>query len=315
MSQSSFFRPVLLSVVLCTYNNDKRLSVTMESLRLCNIPEKLNWQLVVVNNNCTDETDSIVEKYCQILPITYVHEPMQGLSRARNAGINASKGEFIVFIDDDVRPVPKWLEVYWNAYLERPEGYYFGGPVESEFESERPAPDVLKMSPTCIKGLSYGIKSRQLEGHSYFLAANWGCPASALQVVGGYDVSKGLNPTAGRLITGEETDLMDRLQGIGYRPWYLADALIYHFVPRNKTTLRHIANKIEAISFCEAQKCVDRLEGKRIFGVPRWMYKRLISLYARYYMNKLKGDSAALHYIKARRFLGEVKFHYYQKKK
>ena len=84
-----------VSVVLCTWNNAKRLAITLDAISKCAFDMK--WELVVVNNNCSDETDQVVEACREKLPIVYVHETRQGLSRARNAGLSAASGELVVF--------------------------------------------------------------------------------------------------------------------------------------------------------------------------------------------------------------------------
>lgn len=299
-----------ISLIICTWNNAKRLLITLETLCSCIIPDKINWEIVVVNNNCTDETDEIVESYTGRLPIVYVHEPQQGLSRARNAGLVAATGDLVVFTDDDVRPVPGWIATYWQAFLEKPTGFYFGGPVESEFEGQKPADDVLSYAPSCVSGLSYGNEERRLPSGSDFLAANWACPKVALDTVGAFDTSKGLNSESGEmLVLGEENDLMNRLQTIEYNPWYLPNALIYHYVPIQKSTLQHIGRKLEAISFTS-----EAFDGNHYgsyvcwFGVPRWMLKKLVLIWAVWISKKVTGQKAHTDFLKMKILLGKVRY-------
>ena len=68
-------------------------------------------ELLLVENACTDGTPAFVESAklpnMQCRPL---HEPQKGQVRARNLGLAAARGEIIVFTDDDVRPMPGWLE-------------------------------------------------------------------------------------------------------------------------------------------------------------------------------------------------------------
>ncbi|MBC7139546.1 MAG: glycosyltransferase, partial [Defluviimonas sp.] len=69
--------------------------------------------IVVVDNGPDAETEAVVRGY---RGIRYVQEPRPGLSRARNAGIAAARGEVAVFVDDDVRPEPGWIEPLLGAF-------------------------------------------------------------------------------------------------------------------------------------------------------------------------------------------------------
>jgi glucosyl-dolichyl phosphate glucuronosyltransferase len=114
-----------LTVLISTWNSCDRLSITLDTFALCSIPEGLQWQLVIVNNNCTDNTDAVVARYAKKLPITYVKEPRPGLSIARNTGLQAATGKLIIFTDDDVKPSRDWIKLYWDAYRECPQGCFW----------------------------------------------------------------------------------------------------------------------------------------------------------------------------------------------
>src|SRR5688572_22177939 len=118
-----------VSVVMCTWNNCERLRITLDAFRSVDVPETCSWELIVVNNNSTDATEAVVDEFVPVLPIKLVSEPVQGLSRARNAGVSEASGRWVVFVDDDVTPSRQWLSSYWRSFGERPTGYFFGGPV------------------------------------------------------------------------------------------------------------------------------------------------------------------------------------------
>jgi glycosyltransferase involved in cell wall biosynthesis len=101
-----------LTVVLCTCNRSSSLSKALDSVAAQLLPDSVSWEVIVVDNNSTDETRRVVEGYCRRDPVRfrYIFEPLQGLSRARNAGIGAARGEIIAFIDDDVIAEPTWLK-------------------------------------------------------------------------------------------------------------------------------------------------------------------------------------------------------------
>jgi glycosyltransferase involved in cell wall biosynthesis len=231
-----------VSVVISTWNNSGRLHRTLEALAASEVGAA--WELVLVNNACTDDTDAVAEAFRDRLPLVYVHEPRPGLSHGRNAALAAARGRLIVFTDDDVRVGRDWIERYWRAYEQKPEGFYFGGPIDSDYEAA-PPPDApwLALAPPSIRGLDWGPAERMLGKGEFFVAANWACPASALAAVGGFDPKLGLNPASGQVGVGEESDLMDRLREAGWKAWYLPGNRIGHFVPAGKCTQAHVLER------------------------------------------------------------------------
>lgn len=257
-----------ISVVLCTYNNAERLQITLQSFCWLNQPEDLDWELVAVNNNSTDNTEMVIKSFDDRLPVIYVYEPEQGISRARNAGLDVAKGELIVFTDDDVKPNPDWLMAYWDAYQERPEGYYFGGPIESEFEGEPPDEDFLEVAMPSVAGLDYGSEPHE---EDFFIGPNWACPSKYLQKAGPFNEELGLNAHAEEPSVGEETELMRKLKRAGGSGWYVPKAKIKHYVPAKKCTADHIIERRSA-NVKELYASGGRVPST-LMGVPLGLYK------------------------------------------
>jgi GT2 family glycosyltransferase len=94
------------SVVLNTYNRAAIVPVAIESVlaQTCD-----DLELVVVDDGSTDATRDVVTAYTDPR-VRYVHRENGGLARARNTGIDAARGDFVVFLDDDDLVVPHWLE-------------------------------------------------------------------------------------------------------------------------------------------------------------------------------------------------------------
>ena len=295
--------PMVISVILCTWNNCQRLRITLDAISRFAIPNVLGWEVVLVNNNCTDDTDVVAQEFAARLPLVYVHEPKQGLSRARNAGLAVAAGQLIIFTDDDVKPYPQWIAAYWDAWRARPNGFYFGGPIESEFESCSPDPALLPFAPYSVSGLDWGDEARELTAQECFVSANWACPAEALRAAGGFDERLGLDPSSGRVKVGEEYDLMQRLQLAGLRPWYLPQARIRHFVPAQKCRLRHIAARREAHGYMWARYQSDHEMGQ----VPDWMYKVAVKLWLQWLKERLRGRKAYEECMKVRTMVGRIK--------
>src|SRR6516225_8873209 len=104
-----------ITIAICTWNRSKSLNVTLKSLQQLIVPSGIKWELVVINNNCTDDTDEVIARFADGLPIRLLHEKRQGLSNARNCAVKAAKGEYTVWTDDDVIVDSNWLVAYVNA--------------------------------------------------------------------------------------------------------------------------------------------------------------------------------------------------------
>ena len=85
----------LLTVVITTYNHGKYLPKAIQSVLH---QDYLNKEIILVDDGSTDNTKEIIAGYKQI---KYIFQKNAGLSAARNTGINASKGEYLVFLDAD----------------------------------------------------------------------------------------------------------------------------------------------------------------------------------------------------------------------
>lgn len=257
--------PKDVSIVLSTWNNAPQLTSTLTRIGECLVPSQLQWEIVVVNNNCTDSTDQIVACFQSKLPLVYVHEPNPGLSHGRNAGLAAASGSLIIFSDDDFRPARGWLQAYWEAFKDRPQGHFFGGSVRSEFE-DKIAPAIAEFGPPSVKGVDFGPSARELREDESFIA-NFACPAEALRQVSGFDTSKGLSATANVVRVGEETDLMRRLRAAGFTPYYVPEATVGHYVPSSKCTTEHIFKRWAASAREAAQRAQSDGSAVQLIGL------------------------------------------------
>lgn len=91
---------IKLSIVIPVYNVQDYLAECLESAYAVNEHSK---EIVIINDGSTDNSALIIEQYKNRFPLhtQVITQHNQGLSAARNAGINASKGEFILFLDSD----------------------------------------------------------------------------------------------------------------------------------------------------------------------------------------------------------------------
>jgi len=100
------------SVIIPAFNEEKTISQTLESVLRQNFPRR-QYEIIVVNNNSTDKTATIVKKFPAV---KLIHEPKQGYVYALKRGAKEASGEILVFTDADTIVPPDWLNQYQKAY-------------------------------------------------------------------------------------------------------------------------------------------------------------------------------------------------------
>lgn len=225
-----------LSLIIATYNRGERLLVTLDSLLVQTLATEL-WEVVVVNNNSTDATESLFASYVAAHPdfnARMVREERQGVSAARNRGIAESNGECIVVIDDDEVVVPSFLEVYYRLFELDHTVSAAGGRILPRFESTPPM-WMSKYTERAIAGtVDLGAHVIDFPEGKFFGGGNHGFRRAIIEQYGGYDPA--LGRTGSVLLAGEEKDFYIRLKAGGERVVYLPDAVIYHLINPERLT-------------------------------------------------------------------------------
>lgn len=94
----------MLSIIVCSYKRPDLIECVLTDISACAKVSSKGWELIVVDNAGDEQTKSICDKFKeQGLSLTYIFEPSAGLSAARNRGVDQSRGDWLLFIDDDVR--------------------------------------------------------------------------------------------------------------------------------------------------------------------------------------------------------------------
>jgi GT2 family glycosyltransferase len=145
------------------------------------------------------------------------HAGPLGLNVARNTGVQRSHGELVVFVDDDIRASPGWLQALLDAAREHPQVDVFTGPVTARLEGRAPRGCGRERPP--ITTLELGAHDTDAR---YAWGANMAIRRSALERVGPFDVSLEYG--------GDEQEWQERLraQAFGARVLYVAEAAVEH---------------------------------------------------------------------------------------
>jgi glucosyl-dolichyl phosphate glucuronosyltransferase len=127
-----------LSIIICTYNCSRGLGKTFRSLEQMAVPEGIDWEVLLVDNNSKDETRKVVEEFSRkgTINLMYLFEGRQGKSFALNRGLESAKGEIIAFTDDDVLADKGWLVAIITATQQYQDYDGFGGRINLPLENQ-----------------------------------------------------------------------------------------------------------------------------------------------------------------------------------
>jgi len=121
------------TIIICTFNRSALLDKTLERLRCLDVSASADWEILVVNNNSNDDTDAVIRRHSEQLPIRPLWEPRQGKSHAANLAVSEARGDLLLWTDDDVLVERGWLRAYVEAAQAYPHVSIFGRPIEPTF--------------------------------------------------------------------------------------------------------------------------------------------------------------------------------------
>jgi glycosyltransferase involved in cell wall biosynthesis len=198
------------TIQLCTYNRARLLARVLDACFEQTVSDDA-YEIVLVDDGSTDETRDVVEQARRRAncSFTLVRQANSGLARARNAGLARACGQRIVFIDDDVLPLPNFVEEHLRAANRHPGAIVRGGAIEVENIDDLPPP----------------VWSVRNYSGNYFWTTNVSVPLETIRAIGGFDESFSE-------YGWEDIDVGLRLRAAGVRAVFHPSALVYHFKPR-----------------------------------------------------------------------------------
>ena len=228
-----------LTVLIPTHGRPTLLGRTLASLGACRLPAAYA-ETVIVENGSRAGAEAVVAEVAAAYPalrLRYLHVARANKSHALNE-VLATVGEGLaVFFDDDVRLEPGVLRAYAEAAGETSAGHYYGGSMGVDYEHE-PPDWVRRLLPLSARGVDLHEKER--EWHLY-LGCNWAAFTEDLRAAGGFDADFGPGSPTGA--TGQEADMQERLLARGVRQVDVPDALVWHYVPEERSTLRWLIRR------------------------------------------------------------------------
>lgn len=264
-----------ITVVLCTYNRHESLARALESIAASQLPQSIEWEVLIVNNNSTDRTQEVVDDFCNRYParFRYLFEPRQGKSYALNAGIRQSRGEILAFADDDATVESSWL---WNltSALHGGEWAGAGGRIIPVWPNQLPrwlSPDTPQaMGP--FVAFDMGSEAVPLLCPPY--GANMAFRREEFEKYGSFRTDLGPRPNSE--VRHEDTEFVKRLLAGGERLRYEPLAVVYHPATEDRLKKRYVLRWWFWHGHSEvAESDRPSHSGRLLNGVPLCLFSRL----------------------------------------
>ncbi len=228
-----------ISVLICTYNGSSRIVETLHHLSRQQIPPGVRWELIVVDNNSSDNVGQIVTEEWKALrqdiPLKVLHQPRPGVTFARALGISAAEYEYLVFCDDDNHLAENYLGMAFQLMESDPTIGALGG--RSDATSDVAFPDWF---PDYSFGYAVGSQAEtagDVSGRGFV----WGAGMCTRRSVLNQFYESGYTPLlSGRsgelLLAGDDSEICRWLLLEGYKLWYDERLAFSHFIPAERLT-------------------------------------------------------------------------------
>jgi len=297
----------MISVIVCTYNRSKTLNKMIDSFLCQRNLDPLAYELLVVDNNSTDDTRDVVNSYIMCGNLRYLFIGRQGLSFARNYGVQESKGDILAFLDDDVIVEEGWMTALQSCFLET-NAHFVGGRTYLLFEYLPPE----WFGPEFMSDLSmvdFGMDRKYLSNCEKLFGVNLSMRKSIFQSAGGFDESLGRRGS--ELMCGEETDLTRRCLSFLPNPIivYEPKAAVGHVIGSDRITwdyfLRYATGRGRTIEACEPKNRLLRQVARVGKSLIDYGFCRLTAMHKRRTtLNAYEKKLAEYQFVRSRSHLG-----------
>jgi len=230
-----------ISVVIACHNSSKRLPQTLEHVKQQNVPEHVQWEVIIVDNASTDNTAQIAQSIwgcLQGVSFRIIREPRIGSSYARFTGTQSALYEFVSYIDDDNWVADDWVQTIYEKMTQDPQIGALGGRSEAVFEIDPPF-WFERYKATYAIG-----KQAEREGEMPIGTLLWGTGAirkSAWQAIIDQGFEHSMVGRKGKQLTsGEDREIVFMLKASGWKLYYTPSLLFYHFIPKERLTWAYV---------------------------------------------------------------------------
>ena len=273
-----------VAIILCTFNRAESLRRTLQSFERLKVPAGVVAELVVVDNNSTDDTRAVCTAAQTALPLRYLFESEQGHNHALNRGLADTSAPLILFTDDDVDVDENWLVAYWEAASRMPNAAYFGGRVLTRWETA-PPPWFEQHATTCLANVAVyfdGGDTEQVWSES-FPGANMALRRECLQ---GVSFDPDLGPKGNGAVRCGEIELFAQLRKLGSTGFYVPKAIIYHRTAANRLTESYVRTWFVGDGVAEVRRG-QIVRTNLVLGVSGCYWKECLTNACKYALSRL----------------------------
>ncbi|MEH2232129.1 MAG: hormogonium polysaccharide biosynthesis glycosyltransferase HpsE [Nostoc sp.] len=287
------------TVAIPTYNGESRLPELLERLQNQVHTENLSWEIIVVDNNSTDNTAKVVQSYqkdwrCPY-PLKYCFEAKQGAAYARKRAVAEAKGRLIGFLDDDNYPVSNWVVAAYAFGEKYSKAGAYGSQIHPDWEVE--PPENFKRIAPFLAITERGNLPLLYEASKKLLPPSAGLVVRKqawLESVPDKSILTGR--VQGNMLTSEDLEMLSYIQKSGWEVWYNPEMEISHKIPNLRLQKDYLIPFFRGIGL---SRCVTRMVNikqiYRPFALLSYMINdlRKITLHLLKYRTNLKDDLVA----------------------
>ena len=234
-----------ITVVICCYNSESKLPITIDYISQQKVPEYIHWEVIIIDNASTDNTKYVAQKECRdkLENIRYkiVDQPIKGLTAARDKGFKLAQYEFVLFCDDD-----NWLDRDYirNAYdLMAKNGAIgiLGG--EGDPVSDVKIPDwFYRFSARFAVGPQGTATGDVTDTRGWVYGAGFIIRKSVWSLLKKNGFA---NLLTGRDGKGQDKEMCFAVRLAGYRIWYDNQLTFKHYIPEQRLKWKNVLNLVE----------------------------------------------------------------------
>lgn len=206
-----------ISLIICTRNRSAKLQLCLNTIE--KIQSTHGFELVVIDNNSTDDTYAVISNHAQKskIPMRWCREAKKGTGAARNRGAKVATADILVYLDDDCYPAEDFVDQYQFVFAQAADLGFVAGRVELYDPTALPI-TIL----TSTQERFFAAKKRLRAGE--VISANMGIRRNALMSVNGWDEMFG----AGTDFPCEDLDVAARILCYGWPGKYDPRPRVYH---------------------------------------------------------------------------------------